>query len=38
MSRPRSFLLLYLYGLLYCIEWLYSKARASIEQMLFPAP
>ena len=38
MSRPRSFLLLCLYGLLCCIEWLCSKGRYRIEHLLFPPP
>lgn len=33
MSRPRSFLLLCLYGLLCCIKWLCSKARKRIERV-----
>lgn len=38
MSRPRSFLLLCLYGLLCCIEWLCSKARERIEHLIFQPP
>ena len=38
MKIPRSLLLLCLYGLLCCIEWLCSKARERIEHIVFPPP